>query len=409
MHEQISVLLYRFNIIENNELFTVIFTILIAIIACAAARYLVRYITVGIFKRIHHRTQSAWIEIFLKNRLFHKASHLAIPIVVFFFAHQIWDDFVVWHIVIIVSLILISLYVIDSLLKCVHDIYNLREVSKNIPIKGFLQTIEVIVFIIGGILIISTIMDMNPAAIIGSLGAMTAIITIVFKDAIMGFVAGVQLTAIDLVRIGDIIEIPNKTHMGTVTEISLTTVKLLATDKTIVSIPAYTLVSEIFVNRRGMFDAGVRRIKRSFKIDATSIRICDEAMIENFRKIKLLEEYIENIQKEIEDHNSSQNCDLTRPANCRVLTNIGVFRQYIIAYLKSHKDINQDNTLMVRHHEAEEKGIPIQIYCFTNTANVVEYESIQSDIFEHIYAILSEFDLVLYQNPSGTDFKRIIN
>jgi miniconductance mechanosensitive channel len=405
MHEQISGLLYRFNIVQYNEIFTVILTALTAALACVAARFLVRYITVGFFKKIRLRKESAWIDIFLKNRLFHRASNLAIPIVIHIFSYQLWELFRFWHIIISTYLIFVALYVIDSLLKCINDIYSLREVSKNIPIKGFLQTVEVIVFVVGGILIISNIMNMNPIALIGSLGAMTAIITIVFKDAILGFVAGIQLTAIDLVRIDDIIEIPAESIIGKVTEISLTTVKLENFDKTITSVPAYTLVSDVFVNRRGMLEAGVRQIKRSLKIDAMSVKICDDVMIEKYRKIELLREYIESRQLEIETHNQHLNCDLSETANGRRMTNIGVFRQYVTAYLKSHKDINQDNMLMVRQLEADEKGIPFQIYAFTNTTDMVEYESIQADIFDHIYAVVPEFNLVLYQTPSGKDIR----
>ena len=401
MHERISGLLYRSNIVQYNEIFAVILTVLTAALACVAVRFLVRSITVGIFKKIRRRKASAWIDIFLKNRLFHRASNLAIPIVIYIFSYQLWALFRFWHIIITIYLILVALYVIDSLLKCINDIYSLREVSKNVPIKGFLQTVEVVVFIIGGILIISTIMNMNPAALIGSLGAMTAIITIVFKDAILGFVAGIQLTAIDLVRIDDTIEIPGKSIIGKVTEISLTTVKLENFNKTITSVPAYTLVSEVFVNRRGMLEAGVRQIKRSFKIDAMSVKICDDVMIEKYRKIELLREYIENRQLEIENHNKSLTCDLSEVVNCRAMTNIGVFREYITAYLKNHKNINQDHTLMARQLEADEKGIPFQIYAFTNTADMVEYESIQSDIFDHIYATISEFDLVIKQDFAG--------
>ena len=407
MHERISGLLYRFNIVQHNEIFSVILTVLVAVFVCVAARFLVRFITVGIFKRIRRRKASAWIDIFLKNRLFHRTSNLAIPIVIYIFSYQIWEVVAFWHITITIYLILVALYVIDSLLKCINDIYSLREISKNIPIKGFLQTAEVIVFVIGGILIISTIVGMNPTALIGSLGAMTAIITIVFKDAILGFVAGIQLTAIDLVRIDDTVELPSQSIIGKVTEISLTTVKLENFNKTITSVPAYTLVSEIFVNRRGMLEAGVRQIKRSFKIDAMSVKICDDAMLEKYRKIELLREYIENRQLEIENHNQHLNCDLSEPANGRRMTNIGVFRQYVTAYLKAHKCINQDNTLMVRQLEADEKGIPFQIYAFTNTTDMVEYESIQADIFDHIYAVVSEFNLVLYQTPSGKDIRCI--
>jgi len=262
-------------------------------------------------------------------------------------------------------------------------------------------------FIIGGVIIISAVVGRSPAALLGSIGAMTAITSIVFKDAILGFVAGIQLTANDMIRIGDVIEMPGRSILGTVTDISLTTVKIQDFDKTIVSVPAYALVSEAFVNRRGMIDAGARRIKRSFNIDATGILLCDEQMIEKFKNIALIKNYILDKLEDIEKSNSKLDCDMSEKTNGRRMTNIGVFRAYITEYLKNNINLHQDMPLFVRQLEPNEKGIPFEIYAFTKTTELIEYEGIQSDIFDHIYAIISEFNLKLYQNPSSNDILKI--
>jgi miniconductance mechanosensitive channel len=407
MYNIIVDLLQRFGFRYNLETLAIIATIILAILACIVARYLVRLITTGIFKRVSTQKKSAWIDIFLRNRLFHKVSNLVIPIVIYLFTREVYIAYVVWDIVVSILFIMVSLNVLDSILKCINDIYCLRTVSKTIPIKGILQTIEVIAFVIGGILIISTIVQMNPAALIGSLGAMTAIMTIVFKDAILGFVAGIQLTALDMVHIDDIIDMPSQNLSGKVTEITMTTVKLEGFDKMIISVPAYTLVSEVFINRRGMEDAGIRRIMRSFRINAADICICDDAMIEKYKKIGILNDYIERKTKEIESHNKNLEWDLSENTNGRRMTNIGVFRAYITAYLRSHERIDQNSTLIVRQLEPDERGIPFELIAFTNTTDLGEYESIQSDIFDHIYAIISEFGLSLYQAPSGKDFSEL--
>ena len=388
----------------NDYVNTIAFIICIAagFITCIAARFLIRQITVSFFKKIIEHKDIPWIKILLKNNFFHKASNLVIPIVIAMFTSDMTGHYILWDTAVELSLIIIILYVLNSFIKSVNDIYCLHEVSKTIPLRGPLQVIEIFIFITAGIIIISIILKMNPAALLGSLGAMTAITTIVFKDAILGFVAGIQLSAIDMVRIGDIIEMPQRSISGTVTEISLTTVKVEDFDKTIISVPAYTLVSEAFVNRRGILNAGARRIKRSFKIDAADVCICDDAMIQKFKKILLIEDYINNKLEDIERYNNQLACDMSEKVNGRRMTNIGVLRAYITAYLRNHKGIRQDLTLMVRQLESDEKGLPFEIYAFTNTTNWIEYEGIQSDIFDHIYAIIPEFGLKLYQIRLGS-------
>jgi len=400
-------LLQWFGFNNNTDTFAFMLCIFAGILTCIAVRFIVRLIMVSFFNKLNENKTIPWIGILLKNKFFDKASNLAIPVIISIFSSDMAGEYIIWDIVVKLSLIIIVLYVLDSLIKSINNIYELREISKNIPLRGFLQVIEIIIFITGGIIFISVILQMNPAALLGSLGAMTAITSIIFKDALLGFVAGIQLTAIDMVRIDDVIEMPQHSIMGRVIEISLTTVKVEDFDKNIVSVPAYTLVSEIFINRRGMLKAGVRRIKRSFKIDAMSVCVCDGAMIDKFKKITLLKDYIENKLADIQNHNNNLACDLSEKTNGRRMTNIGVFRAYITVYLKNHRKINQESTLMVRQLEANDNGIPFEVYAFANTTDWAEFEGIQSDIFDHIYAVIQEFGLVLYQNPSSSDIRKI--
>jgi len=291
-----------------------------------------------------------------------------------------------------VLIVVIVMFLLDSLIRSIGDIYSMYEVSKTVPIRGALQILEIAVFIVGAIVLISIFVDRSPIALLSGLGAMTAIVTIVFKDAILGFVAGIQLSANDLVRVGEVIEIPPRGIGGTVLDISLVTVKVESFDKTIVAIPAYTFISEPFVNRRGMIDSGARRIMRSFNIDANTVRVCSADMIAKFQSMPLISDYIQ--------------AGMTDAGTCHTnMTNIGVFREYVTAYLRNRADIRQDLTLMVRQLRAADVGIPFEVFAFATTVDLVPFEEIQSDIFDHIYAVIPEFGLRLYQRASGYDGK----
>ena len=379
---------------NNLDTAALLLSILAGLLAYIAVRFIIRFTIASFFRKLSTRKEYPWMGVLIKNKVLSKASTLTIPIIISIFSSDVAQEHVAWGIVVKLSLIVTVLYVLHSLVRSANDIYELRDISKNVPLRGLLQIIEIIFFLIGGILTISVILQMNPSALLGSLGAMTAITTLIFKDAILGFVAGIQLSAIDMVRIGDVIEMPQHSVFGTVIEISLTTVKVEEFDKTIVSVPAYNLVSETFINRRGILAAGMRRIKRSFNIDATGVGICDRVMVEKFKSAAFLADYIEKRMPEIE--------------NGRPMTNIEVFRAYIAAYLKNHSSINQEAMLMVRQLEAHDKGIPIEVYAFVNTTDWAEFESIQSDIFDHIYAVIHEFDLSLYQNLSSSSARRIL-
>jgi len=352
--------------------------IFIGIVAALVVRKVSRKLLVIFFTK----KKSDAAAMLVKNRFFTWLSNLAVPIFLSLVVADIGRHPVFWSRTITVLLVVIVIFLMDSLIRSIGDIYSMYEVSKTVPIRGALQILEILVFIVGAIVLISIFVDRSPVALLSGLGAMTAIVTIVFKDAILGFVAGIQLTANDLVRVGEVIEIPQRNIGGIVLDISLVTVKVESFDKTIVAVPAYTFISEPFVNRRGIIDSGARRIMRSFNIDANTVRVCDQDMVAKFQTMPLISEYVQV-----------------------GMTNIGIFREYITAYLRARSDIRQDLTLLVRQLTAAEVGIPFEVFVFTTAVDLVPFEGIQSDIFDHIYAVIPEFGLRLYQRPSGYDAK----
>ncbi|MEC4678590.1 MAG: mechanosensitive ion channel domain-containing protein, partial [Nitrospirota bacterium] len=255
------------------------------------------------------------------------------------------------------------------------------------------------------ILIISALLDETPFYLLSGLGALTAVFMLIFKDAILGFVAGIQLTANKMVTHGDWIEMPKYGADGDVLEVSLTTVKIQNWDKTITTIPTYALISESFKNWRGMSESGGRRIKRAITIDMSTIQFCSDEMIEKFSKIRPIKVYIETKMKELTEYNTIHDLDDANIVNRRRLSNIGTFRAYVVAYLENHPKIHQDMTFLVRQLAPGEHGLPIEIYVFCNDTAWARYEAIQADIFDHLLAAVPEFGLKVFQNPSGNDFK----
>jgi miniconductance mechanosensitive channel len=256
--------------------------------------------------------------------------------------------------------------------------------------------------------VIGTLMNKSPGALITGLGAVSAIILLIFRDSILGFVAGMQLTFNDMVRRGDWIEMPKYGADGDVIDVTLNTVKVQNWDKTVTMIPTYALVSDSFKNWRGMQDSGGRRIKRAINIDMNSVKFCTEEMIERFSKIQYITEYIREKEEELAEYNEVNKFDTSMLVNGRHMTNIGTFRAYIEAYLHHHPKIRQDMTFLIRHLRPTEHGIPIEIYVFSNDIVWAHYESIQADIFDHILAVIPEFDLRVFQRPSGRDLYRLV-
>ena len=297
--------------------------------------------------------------------------------------------------------------VIDAILSTLNDIYNTYEVSKSKPIKGFIQVLKIIVYVICFLLIIAILTQKELSNILIGLGTLSAVLMLVFKDPILGFVGGLQLTINDMLRIGDWIVMEKSKADGEVLEIGLTSVKVQNWDKTITTIPTYSLISDSFTNWRGMESSGGRRIARSFVIDADTIKFCTPEMLEKFKKFQLITQYITDKENEIEEYNKRNNIDDSNPVNGRRQTNIGIYRAYLTEYLSHNPYINKDMTFMVRQLAPTEYGIPIQVYAFSSNKIWVNYENIQSDIFDHIFAVVTMFDLKIYQKPSSNTLEKI--
>jgi miniconductance mechanosensitive channel len=399
---------------ENiSEVFSVIFIILVIIAVSILANFITKKIILEIVKKIVKRTKSSWDDIFLNKKVFDKISQL-IPILIIYYGIDVafpesLKIVLVVQKICIIYLILLIYFVINSFLNAVNDIYRITiGEKKGTSIKSFLQVIKILVAIIMLILILSLVFNKELTYIIGGLGAMTAVLMLVFQDTILGFVGGIQLTANDMVKIGDWIEMPGRNADGNVIEVSLNTVKVQNWDKTISTIPTYALVKESFNNWRGMEDSGGRRIKRSINIDMKSIKFCSPELLEKLSKIQLLSDYIIEKNKEIEEHNKKYNVNDDETINGRHLTNIGIFRKYLEAYLRNNDKINKDMTFLVRQLSPTAEGLPMEIYVFSNITQWVGYESVQSDIFDHVLAIIPEFELRVFQDPTGEDFCKIL-
>ena len=379
-------------------------TLITVAVCCFALRTVIKIFVVKIISKTSKMTKTRWDDILLKNKFFHNLSNLPILILIELFMTGFPENGFMPKIQDMLS-VLVFTGIADAAINSTDVIYREYEISKTKPIRGLLQVAKVTMYIIAGILLIAIMLGESPVVFIGGIGAATAVTSLIFKDAILGFVAGIQLSANDLLRIGDRIETPKHYADGTVIDLSLTTVKIQNFDRTITAIPAYTLISEAFINWRSMELSGGRRIKRAIYIDAAGIGFCSVEMLERLRKIYLLEKYIDDRQTQIADYNASLNADLSSIVNGRRMTNLGTFRAYINEYLKQHPGIRKDSIIMVRQLESSGDGIPIEIYAFANTVIWAEYEVIQSDIFDHLYAIAPEFGLAVYQHPAGSDLR----
>ena len=377
--------------------------VIIMVVLCLLLNFIARKVLLKVVSALVKKNKYTWDDIMYERKVFHRLAHLVTPLVISLFVGS-FPDIEVWiRRIMSVYMTLVILFVIDALLNSVEDIYRTFEISKTRPIKGILQVIKIVAFIIGTIVAIAALTGQSPIILLGGLGALSAVILLVFQSSILGFVAGIQLTSNDMVRIGDWVQMPKYDADGSVIDIALTTVKVQNFDKTITTIPAQAMMSDSFRNWRGMTASGVRRIKRSISIDISSISFCSEEMLKRFERIEYLKEYIISRQKEIENYNKKKNIDISVPVNGRRMTNIGTFRYYMLNYLQNHPGINENVTLMVRQLLPTSEGIPLEVYAFTATTDWIEYENIQSDIFDHLLAVLPEFGLRAHQTPTGFD------
>ncbi|KPK87385.1 MAG: mechanosensitive ion channel protein MscS [Bacteroides sp. SM23_62_1] len=384
---------------------------LIIILLALLADFLTKRILVQSIRRIVARTKVKWDDILIKRRVFIRLAHLVPALILYYSAGFILADYPVIENFAIglikIYMILVVLLIIDNIINALHEIYHTFPVSENRPIKGYVQVVKIFFYFIAVILILAIILGKSPKGLLTGLSALAAVLLLVFKDTILGLVASIQLSANKMVKPGDWIEMPKFNADGTVFEITLNTVKVQNWDKTIVTIPTYSMVSDAFTNWKGMEESGGRRIKRSINIDMQSVKFCDDAMLKKFSRISVLKSYIETRKNEIEEYNKTNQIDDSVKVNGRRMTNLGTFRKYIEEYLRNHPKIHQDMTFLVRHLQPTEKGIPIEIYVFSNDQAWANYEAIQADIFDHILAVIPEFELRVFQNPTGADFLKL--
>jgi miniconductance mechanosensitive channel len=377
------------------------------IILAYISSVITRRILLVALSQLIKRTQTKWDDALLRRRFFKRISQFA-PAIVFYLCAPLFPPIkdVITRLS-YVYMVMVGLRALGSFLNAVNDIYITYEISKQKPIKGYLQVAQIIAAAFAILIIIAALFDRSVWPLLTGLGAMTAVIILVFRDSILGLVASVQLTNNDMVRIGDWIEMPKYGADGDVTDVTLTTVKVQNWDKTITTIPAYALIADSFKNWRGMQESGGRRIKRSVNIDMSSIKFVNPAMLEKFKKYQLIRDYLESKEKEIIEYNIEHKIDTSELINGRNLTNIGTFRAYVIAYLKNHPMVHNEMTFLVRHLPPTPTGLPIEIYVFSRDQVWANYEAIQADIFDHILAVVPLFELRVFQNPTGSDFREL--
>ncbi|MFH2037778.1 MAG: mechanosensitive ion channel domain-containing protein [Candidatus Zixiibacteriota bacterium] len=410
MVENITDIITGWGVNESVALYIGWFAIIMAILVLSIiTNYIAKKILLVGITRIIRKTKISWDDALLEHNVFTRLSHIA-PALVIYFSAELFSPNLRNYIqrFSTVYMFLTGWFVLSAFLNAAVSIYQKFEKSRQRPIKGYVQITKIIVFVFIAVYAIGIILDKSVLPILGGLGAMTAVIILVFKDSILGLVASIQLSGNDMVRIGDWIEIPKYGADGDVIDITLTTIKVQNWDKTISYIPAYALVSDSYKNWRGMTESGGRRIKRAINIDMNTVKFAAPEMLEKWQKFRVLKDYLKTKQEEIARYNKELNIDSTPHINGRNLTNLGTFRAYLGEYLKNHPKINKEMTFLIRHLQPTDKGIPIEIYVFSNDKVWANYESIQADIFDHVLAVIPEFDLRVFQNPSGNDIKKLI-
>lgn len=362
--------------------------------------------------RVERRASAQWSNVLLQGA-FAKLPLIIPAIYVTGALPLIFSDYPTWiptiETLTTVYITLVVIRIISSAISASNVYYSTSTRYKDRPIASFTQLAKIVVWVIGVIFMLSILIDQNPLALFGALGAVSAVILLIFKDTLLGFIASIQLTINDMVRIGDWVSVPKYGADGDVIGIYLTTIKVSNWDMTISTVPTYSFVSDSFKNWRGMQESGGRRIKRSINLKISSVRFCDEEMLARYAKIELVREHIEKRTNEIITYNTERNVNTEMSiVNGRRMTNIGIFRVYILNVLKKNPNINHEMTHMVRQLEPSETGVPLEIYCFSRIKTWIEYEGIQSDIFDHIMATAKHFDLEIFENPSSSDLQRLV-
>jgi len=360
-------------------------------------------------KQIFKRTSTQVDDQLVAQGFFTRLSYLIPLAIIHNFAHQL-PPYEAWvSRGTLAGMAIAILLALNALLNSINEIYSQSKYAQKMNIKSYFQILKLILNILGTIVVIAIVSGRSPIYLLSGIGALTAVLMLVFKDTILSFVASIQINSNDLFKIGDWLEVPQLGADGDVIDIALHTVKIQNWDKTISIIPTYKLIDSSFKNWRGMSESGGRRIKRSLYLDQNSINFCSPEQLEHLKTFELLTGYLNDKIAEVNASNSANNINMDAQVNGRRLTNIGTFRAYIQAYLKNHSKIHNELTFLIRQLSPSERGLPIEIYVFTNVTDWIEYEGIQADIFDHLLSVVPKFGLRIFQNPTGKDFKKIVS
>ncbi len=383
--------------------------LMLLVLICVLVDLLVKGQLIRLVRGFAKRTRHNWDDIVIAHNVFGRLAQ-AVPAIIIFYGVQ-WLPALPESVVELIKnvalayLALVVTMALGSLLRAGNAIYSQYPIARDRPIKGFVQVAIIVVYVLGAVLVVSALLAKSPLVLLTGFGAMTAILLLVFKDTILSLVASIQLSSLDMVRVGDWIEMPAYNADGDVIDVALHTVKIQNWDKTITTIPTHRLISESFKNWRGMSESGGRRIKRAIHLDMNTVRFLSDQEVEKFRTFSLLRDYVERKQEELAQYN--QALGDTANVNLRRLTNLGTFRAYIWNYLRHHPAIHDQMTVLVRQLQPGANGIPIEIYAFTNTTDWAAYEAVQADVFDHLLAQSDEFGLQAFQHPSGVDVAAI--
>ena len=379
--------------VVSQGLATLIIVVSISLVVIVI-NFITKKIILSFFKRIAKSTSSSFDDLLIKNKVPGLLSYIPSLFFLFWIIPSYSNTL---YLLIEAFTVILFILTVRAILNTVKDYFKSSDSLKHIPVDSYIQVIMIFIWFVGIILILSILTGREVGTFLASLGALSAIIILVFRDTILGFVSSIQITVNDTVRIGDWITMKGSNADGTVIEVNLSTVKVQNFDNTITTIPTYKLVSDSFINWRGMSESDGRRIKRSLLIKPSSIKFLDDEEIESLKKIHLLSDYIKKVHKEIKSHNSSNQVDKSMLINGRNLTNLGIFREYVQRYLKEHPDTNDNLTMMCRQLQPTAQGIPIQIYAFSKDKEWTKYEALTSDIFDHLLSSVKYFNLECFE------------
>lgn len=383
------------------------------VVLCFLIWWTSRKVLIFIIHRLVTKSKATWDDILYERRFFRALAHIVPALLAARAAAAVFEDFPTWIKVVeslasvyVVVMVMISIF---AFLNAMADILQEKPYLRDKPIRSYSQLLKIIFSIIAFIVVIAILIGKSPIYILGGFGAATAILALLFKDTILGLVASVQMSAIDLVRLGDWITVDKYGADGDVVEINLTSIKVQNWDMTISIIPSYALINDSFKNWRGMQVSGGRRIKRHISVKISSVRFVSNEMYNRLLKVQLIKNYLEGKQKEIDEFNLENAIDKSNLINGRHMTNLGVFRVYTKAYLANNPNINTEMAFMVRHLQSTDTGIPIEIYAFSHHKEWVAYETVMADIFDHLLAAIPEFELEVFESPTGQDFNKLSN